>query len=695
MYDKRLKVFVIICTLSFAAAAVRLAQIQLVSDSAYNQSLSEFQQNKAKPLRTVRGRILDRNGKLVAGNEPRFWLSIRYNLTSLADERFWQAELVQNASKHGNMKESLDKLQKQYAKKRAILQDVIDKCVTLYRMEPEEIETRFEQINDRVWQLRSYIAWYRNCLHSELRRKYQDGQINVDQAAAMADFEKEYPQPAQRLALISDVSDLAEMNKRWQLVELVSDEDILSAQLQFVNNRDIEVVPGEVRVYPYGSVGAQTVGWVGFVQPRDMKLFEGDHLASYTENEYSGRSGVEYVCESLLRGKRGEEIRSFDNSKVLERTENVPGRDVRLTIDFELQKQIEAMLAGSAETPTAAAVIDVASGDILCLASVPTFNIESVRQDYGRLLTEIPSPLRNRAIGEHYPPGSVIKPVILTAGLEEKTIGENDIISCPSCKAPEGWPSCMIWRESHVGHDTLWPNYARNAVKGSCNVYFSHLAERLSSAQLQKWLSKFGYGSDVLEMPKPPMSDVNYVCVSRTFPQSDGSISSSKSPNSSEPAAIADGERRFFGIGQGNLRATPLQVANAMAVISRHGMYRPPHLIIADGNVPYESHSLDISPHTLEIVRGGMRAVVNEFGGTAYRAFASSNFASDGITVYGKTGSTERPEHAWFAGFAEDSKGRSIAIAVLVEGGQLGSKDAAPLGRKILELCVDAGYIGR
>ena len=155
------------------------------------------------------------------------------------------------------------------------------------------------------------------------------------------------------------------------------------------------------------------------------------------------------------------------------------------------------------------------------------------------------------------------------------------------------------------------------------------------------------------------------------------------------------GQRRLFGIGQGSLRITPLQVANAMATIARNGIYLPPHLLLAEKGNEYQSHSIGLSPHTLSVVRDGMKAVVNESGGTAYGAFASSDFAANGITVYGKTGSTERPEHAWFAGFAEDSRGRCVAIAVLVEGGQLGSKDAAPLGRKILELCLNANYIGR
>src|SRR5512133_3099102 len=120
MYDKRLKIFALICAMPFAAAMVRLAQVQLVSQASYNRSLDNFQKSKAKLLSTIRGKILDRNGKPVAVNEPRFWLCIKYNPTCLADPRFWQAELVLKASRHGDMQKSLDDLQadKEYAKKR-------------------------------------------------------------------------------------------------------------------------------------------------------------------------------------------------------------------------------------------------------------------------------------------------------------------------------------------------------------------------------------------------------------------------------------------------------------------------------------------------------------------------------------------------------------------------------------------------
>ncbi|GAG21463.1 unnamed protein product, partial [marine sediment metagenome] len=104
---------------------------------------------------------------------------------------------------------------------------------------------------------------------------------------------------------------------------------------------------------------------------------------------------------------------------------------------------------------------------------------------------------------------------------------------------------------------------------------------------------------------------------------------------------------------------------------------------------------LGISPQTLNVVHDGMSAVVNELSGTAYTQFSTSTIPMQGVKVYGKTGSTTDPDHAWFGGFAIDDAGRKLTIVVLVEGGQRGSADAAPLARDIIQSCIDAGHIGQ
>jgi cell division protein FtsI/penicillin-binding protein 2 len=218
---------------------------------------------------------------------------------------------------------------------------------------------------------------------------------------------------------------------------------------------------------------------------------------------------------------------------------------------------------------------------------------------------------------------------------------------------------------------------------------------------LQNWLYKFGYGhkssldtTDTAAEGREPRADL------RDLRQMQGQISNMPAKETitsfEQVPPLEPGEKRWFGIGHGNLRVTPLQVANAMACLARDGVYKPARLIIDPCEAEAEAVGLEISPATLAVIYDGMHAVVAEPGGTAYKEFshALSFFSAHGVKVYGKTGSTERPDHAWFAGFAKDDNGKAIAIAIIVEGGQQGSADAAPLARDVLQFCVEAGYIG-
>jgi len=135
-------------------------------------------------------------------------------------------------------------------------------------------------------------------------------------------------------------------------------------------------------------------------------------------------------------------------------------------------------------------------------------------------------------------------------------------------------------------------------------------------------------------------------------------------------------------------------VADAFATLARDGIRRRPRLFLRPAPAESEPEDLGISSATLQVIRDGMSAVVNEPGGTAYKEFAPSRLDRQDVKVYGKTGSTERPYHAWFAGYAEDHEAAKIAVAVVVEGGEWGSSDAAPLARDIIHLCIEEGYVG-
>jgi len=727
MYDKRVKIFIAVSILLLLVCLLRLTEMQLLPDSSLQDAIAELRQGQSRQLKTIRGKILDRKGRVLAVDEPRFQLSIEYKLCCFLDERVRRAILLR-AARRENSDNALVKANKQLQAGLENLQHVIEKC-TYFGLNHEDIEDRIRQINDNIWNLRRYLAWKRDWPNE--------------------DFEQAIPDPNARLLSIARV-DISEMHRAWPLFELRTDDDIFTAQLEFMDVNDVKIVPEEQRFYPYGSVAAQTIGWVGpATQEEDKRLFANDRLARYLDGEVCGREdGVEYVCEAILRGRRGELVRDIDRH-LISRTETQFGEDVQLTLDIELQQRIENYLAnyphsreGRLTTDPnswpgmAAVVIDVTSGDILALVSMPVFDLNRARYDYGILARDPNGPLTNRAINKQYPPGSAVKPLILIAGLESGNITPDEIISCPAEEAPFGWPNCWIYNRYKIGHDSSWPNYARNAIKGSCNIYFSRLADRINPSVLQEWLFKFGYGhtisltscvpSTVLGASMRDVSDAirdtQFILRSpqgaengyaiRDFRQASGQISTIP-PNtqvtSLEQVTTLEGrERRLFGMGQANCRATPLQVANAMAAIARRGVYKPPKIFLSreKANTQYAirntQYDLNISPQTLEVVYDGMSAVVNEPGGTANKEFAHSGLGEQDVKVYGKTGSTEAPEVAWFAGFAEacpeqgrgDSVGAKLAIAVVVEGGQHGSSDAAPLGRDIIQFCIEAEYIG-
>ncbi len=703
MYNKRIKIFVFISTILVLPSLLRLVQIQVLEHSFYMEGIDELklQRGVSRQLQTIRGQILDRKGRVLATNEPQFQLHINYKLSCFFDERVRRAKLLTVAKRSMLAKEkpSLHNVRKELEAKIEDLSKIIYKC-SFFGQGQLDIEEQINYINNRIWNLRTFLAWRRNDPDPKIIAKY--GRVsNVPLSVAIGDFEKKFPDVDQRLLLIEKIQKIPEMSRPERLLELKTDADVFDAQLEFMDIEGIEILPKESRSYPYGPVAAQTIGWVGPPQKRDMKLFANDKLSRYISEEVCGREdGVEYICETILRGRRGEKKWDIDR-QLVSRTETQFGKDVTLTLDIELQKKIEDHLADcilnpNCQAPMAAVVIDVNTGDILALVSTPTFDLNLVSSDYGDFASDSNEPLRNRAINKAYPPGSVVKPLILIAGLQSGKITPEEIISCPAKKMPK--PSCWIFNQFQSGHDYKWQNNARNAIRGSCNIYFSRLADRIDPPVLQLWLFKFGYGKKIPLASPHPASSIEY----RNLRQGAGQISSvpAKTPISriDQIPPLYKVQRKQFGIGQGDLRTTPLQIANAMAAIARGGVYKPPRLFLDSRPSSSEnresSTKLNISPQTIAVVHDGMSAVVNEPSGTANSQFVKTTLIQQGVSVYGKTGSTQAPENAWFAGFATDNAGRSIAIAVLVEGGQRGSQDAAPLGFDIIQFCIDTENLG-
>ncbi|OQY05021.1 MAG: hypothetical protein B6I25_06250 [Planctomycetales bacterium 4572_13] len=691
MYHYRLKILIILCVGGLVIAVGRLMTLQTFQAKKARQELVEMRKKPLKQRPTVRGKILDRYGNPLAIDKPAFFLHINYQLTRYRDSRWREACILRSLTKDKTRAETECQLyEEKWKEDIEDLEQSIDLAWQLADVSREEIEENVKQINNQIWEQSRYIWWKRrNQEKTWLQYRTKRESILVTDIVAV---------------------DLAEMYQTYPLVELKTPQDLQRAQIELLRLTHLEIKSEAKRDYPYGSAACQLIGWVAPWRQSEAEIFKDDDYMSYTPGEVVGKFGLEKVYEPVLRGRRGA-VRYDVEGILLERIEPQYGRDVRLTIDIDLQQKIETLLADTTlknkNRSYAAVVLEVANNDILAITSTPVFDLNTIRkkENYNRVFDSSKRKIwEHKAMERNYPPGSTVKPLILTAGLEERKITANEIISCGYQPPPKSWPRCISQWKFHNPHDNKWANNGRNAIRGSCNIYFSRLANRLDARELQEWLFNFGYGRDILPTFLP--EDISEKeAAGRHIRQACGNIIYGVQKEAyTDFSQVPDipsrrmSEKRYWGIGQGNLRVTVLQVANALSAVARGGIYKQPRLIDTAGdsiNQPAE-RSLGLSRRTLDVVRDGMWAVVNESGGTANKVFSKSSLRTErDMKIYGKTGSTQNPSVAWFECFAEEESGRAIVIVVLVEGGLSGSGEAAPLGEKILDLANRAGYIGR
>ena len=689
MYHLRLKIFIFLCVGGLVITVGRLVTLQTFGVQQAREEISDLRILPAEQRPTIRGKILDRRERPLALDEPAFFLQIKYTLTRYRDSRWREARIRREISEDEPREKVEARLYGEWQESIEQLNRAIDLSNLLADVSEEDIIDEIDEINDRLWEMARRIWW---------RRRNRNK--SWDEYFATCDSIK----PEQIITI-----DLYEMHKSYPLIELKNEQDLLRAQLALVHLEGLEIKPQAKRSYPFSYAASQLIGWVGPVTQNDMDLFEDDEYMYYLPGEVLGKYGLERIYEPVLRGRRGEVIYDREGN-LLEKKEPEYGHDVQLTIDIELQEKLEKLLAAPGQPHgkklCAAVVLEAARNDILAIASIPTFDLNRIRQYkyYNKIFNynDPNTPMVHRALEKNFPAGSTVKPLILIAGLEEHKIRADEVIHCSWQLPPKSWPRCLLQRKGGC-HDNRWQyeggNIARNAIRGSCNIYFSQLADRLNAQDLQEWLLRFGFGQDVLPTPMP--YDISTATpLYRKIPQAHGNliegIQSSPAIDISDLPKIPNYEKRWWGMGQGNLRVTVLQVANALSAVARRGVYKSPRLVF-DEQDPFNDkyrRQIPISSNTLSVVRDGMHAVVYESGGTAHTVFKNSDLLQRNITLYGKTGSTESPEVAWFECFAEDTAGRVIVIVTLVEGGESGSGEATPLGEKILRLCNEAGYIG-
>lgn len=447
----------------------------------------------------------------------------------------------------------------------------------------------------------------------------------------------------------------------------LADIAVLEARRLELPEVSVEVVP--LRSYPLASAAAHALGRVGEITERQLLLPEYKDLPP---GALVGQAGIESRYNRELMGKDGHR-RVVVNSRGLEvaeasRQPPSEGPNLTLSIDASLQAAMEAAFEGRSGSAVA---LDPETGEILAMTSTPAYDpnrfttgIEPA--EWAALANDSDTPLMNRVIQGTYAPGSTFKVIAATAALEEGVITPQTTFFCPGQLTVYN----TVRRCSNPGGHGVVD--LRRALAVSCNVFFYQVGIRLEIARLAKWAKLMGLGA-------PTGVDLPFEA-SGLMPSPEWKLRVLKTP-------WYPGETVSVAIGQGQVTATPIQMARVAAFVANGGHLVRPHFARqAAAPLP----AAIVHPETIAAVKEGMRAVVA--GGTGWRAGLSS------VEVCGKTGSAQvvassRLErspnayqllpHGWFIAFAPADRPR-IALAVLVEHGGSGGGAAAPVARRIL-----------
>ena len=434
---------------------------------------------------------------------------------------------------------------------------------------------------------------------------------------------------------------------------------------------ELEIAERPRRSYVYGSLGAHLFGYMGEISAPELSL---DIFRERRAGDLVGKSGIERIYDAELAGKNGiQKLRVDSLGRTVEFLPPVhaqSGEPIQLTIDLDLQKATEKALEGRVG---AAIAMDPRNGEILAIASRPTFNPNdfATRISLSRwenLTSNSDRPLQNRVVQNTFSPGSIFKIVVAMAGLEGGLLDPRETVLCSGSKEFFGHRFRCGARSGH-GRLNL-----KRALQYSCNIYFYELGRRLGIDKIAAFSRKIGLGT------------ATGVDLTGEVP---GIVPSREWKKKTTGMPWFAGETISVSIGQGPLLVTPLQVALVLTAISR-GQFVQPHIRM-DRNSP-AVQSFPQEP--LKTIKDGLWLSVNA-SGTGRAAHI------DGMEVAGKTGTVQiisrttlekltsaqaakfKP-NAWFAGFAPMDDPR-IVVAVIIERGGDGGKVAAPIARTIFQ----------
>lgn len=477
----------------------------------------------------------------------------------------------------------------------------------------------------------------------------------------------------------------------------ISKQSVLELEEQREKFPGINIVKESIRTYPYRNLASHIVGYINSIG-NDLETAK-EEYSGYTMNDIYGKAGIERMFEKYLRGKDGlKQIDMTVEGTITDEyiaEESEAGADVVLTIDLNLQSEVEKILENTVNsvkngsTGGSIVVMNVSTGSVLAMASNPNYDptefIGGISQSKWEEFTseENNKPLLDRSIQSIYAPGSTFKMVTSIAGLETEKITPTSTINDTGVYPRGHKPACWIYSQTRGGHGYL---NVKQAIQRSCNYFFYEVGYRVGIDVIYKYAQYFG-------LDDKTGIELSYEASGKAAQQS----------SAEEKGGWYVGDTLNASIGQGYNSFTPIEMAQYVATIANGGKRIRPTIVKSvvksDGveisreeirnyvdqkaGIEKEDTDITISEETIQTVKEGMLAVTSQNGGTAY-----STFKDFRVQVAGKTGTadidnTGKVANGWFVGFAPYSQ-PEIAVAVVIEKGGSGQY-ATVAAKQVLE----------
>lgn len=659
----------------------RIVSLEIFYGDAYRRQAAKPIE-RSLPLAAKRGRILARDGAVLAYDREVASLAIHYRYLEEPPNPRWLERTA---------RARLPAAQRTAANIAAEREQVVADRTHLHRRLAELCGLTVEQFHARTAKIERRVRRTAQRVR-ELRRARAAGaeggdDVAQDGAAGLTWWDRFVRQfNDDDVGHVPHVADALAEEEQYHVVHrdlsLPAVAEIEGQPDRYLGAR---ILRAPSRVYPRDSLAANLLGYVAADETADNR----DGIKRNTAQIGSrmvGIQGLEHHYEQVLGGIDGEVTEGTDHGGRLVRHEirraAAPGNDLTITIDPALQAAAERALDqalarrlpradGSAQIGGGAVVaLDAWSGAVLCAASAPRFDpgvfTRGDSQAIAALLNGRGDPLFDRAIRMALPPGSVFKALTAIALVESGTIVPDRVFYCQGYLHTPDRQRCEIFRRTGQGHGAI---DLCGALARSCNVYFFHFAGDLGAGPLTDWARRFGFGQPTgIDLPD-------------------------EAPGQLPKNALGRGDEgavETWAIGQGALTATPLQLARLTAAVANGGRLVRPWLARGTENDASAAEIAGLSPGTLAAVREGLRSVVADPHGTAYRTLAIAV-----APVAGKTGTAEtggEADHALFAGYAPAGAPR-VAFAVALEHAGAGGDAAGPVARRLVEALAARGYL--